>query len=121
MRRREAVARRHFGRAQSASPVVSVSARLRALGIAFGGDCGVARVDLSIDGGKSWQPTQLGKDEGKYGFRQWQTQFTLPSPGEHTLMIRCTNTNGKAQPDFPVWNPAGYMRNTIESSRVVAA
>jgi hypothetical protein len=36
-------------------------------------------------------------------------------------MIRCTNTKGEAQPDFPVWNPAGYMRNTIESSHVVAA
>src|SRR5258708_27469 len=33
-----------------------------ARGIAFGGDCGVARVDLSIDGGKGWQPTQLGAD-----------------------------------------------------------
>jgi len=93
----------------------------QARGIAFGGDCGVARVDLSIDSGKSWQPTQLGRDEGEYGFRQWQTQFTLPSRGEHTLMIRCTNTNGQAQPDFPVWNPAGYMRNTIESSHVIAA
>ena len=100
---------------------VPVDTPAQARGIAFGGDWGVARVDLSIDSGKSWQPTQLGKDEGKYGFRQWQTQFTLPSPGEHTLMIRCTNTNGEAQPDFPVWNPAGYMRNTIESSRVVAA
>ena len=100
---------------------VPVDTPAQARGIAFGGDCGVARVDLSIDSGKSWQPTQLGKDEGKYGFRQWQTHFTLPSPGEHTLMIRCTNTNGEAQPDFPVWNPAGYMRNTIESSHVVAA
>jgi DMSO/TMAO reductase YedYZ molybdopterin-dependent catalytic subunit len=100
---------------------VPVGTPAQARGIAFGGDCGVARVDLSIDSGKSWQPTQLGKDEGEYGFRQWQTQFTLPSRGEHTLMIRCTNTNGEAQPDFPVWNPAGYMRNTIESSHVVAA
>jgi DMSO/TMAO reductase YedYZ molybdopterin-dependent catalytic subunit len=105
-------------RSGDAVPVVTPA---QARGIAFGGDCGVARVDLSIDSGKSWQPTQLGKDEGEYGFRQWQTQFTLPSRGEHTLMIRCTNTNGEAQPDFPVWNPAGYMRNTIESSHVVAA
>jgi len=101
--------------------MVPVGTPAPARGIAFGGDCGVARVDLSIDSGKSWHPTQLGKDEGEYGFRQWQTQFTLPSRGEHTLMIRCTNTNGEAQPDFPVWNPAGYMRNTIESSHVVAA
>jgi DMSO/TMAO reductase YedYZ molybdopterin-dependent catalytic subunit len=100
---------------------VLVGTPARARGIAFGGDCGVARVDLSIDSGKSWQPTQLGKDEGQYGFRQWQTQFTLPSRGEHTLMIRSTNTNGEAQPDFPVWNPAGYMRDTIESSHVVGA
>jgi DMSO/TMAO reductase YedYZ molybdopterin-dependent catalytic subunit len=92
-----------------------------ARGIAFGGDCGVQKVDLSIDGGKSWLPTQLGKDEGKYGFRQWQTKFTLPAPGAHSLMIRCTNTKGEPQPDFPVWNPGGYMMNTIETTHVVAA
>jgi hypothetical protein len=54
-------------------------------GIAFGGDCGVANVDYSIDRGKSWRQAQLGKDQGKYGFRQWQTQFTLPSPGNYTV------------------------------------
>lgn len=90
-------------------------------GIAFGGDCGVAKVDLSIDGGKSWLPTQLGKDEGKYSFRQWQTQVTLATRGAHVLKIRCTNTKGEAQPDFPIWNPAGYMMNTIEQTHVIAA
>jgi DMSO/TMAO reductase YedYZ molybdopterin-dependent catalytic subunit len=90
-------------------------------GIAFGGDCGVARVDLSIDGGKSWQPAQLGKDEGKYGFRQWQGQFTLPARGNYGVMVRCTNSNGVAQPSTPIWNPAGYMINTIETTHVVAA
>jgi hypothetical protein len=100
---------------------VPVGTPAPARGIAFGGDCGVARVELSIDSGRTWQPTKLGKDEGKYGFRRWQTQFTLPSRGEHTLMIRCTNTNGEAQPDVAVWTPAGYMRNTIETSHVVAA
>jgi DMSO/TMAO reductase YedYZ molybdopterin-dependent catalytic subunit len=92
-----------------------------ARGIAFGGDCGVARVDLSIDGGKSWQPTQLGADQGTYGFRQWQTQFTLPARGARTLMVRCTNTRNEAQPDFPIWNPAGYLFNTIETTHVAAA
>jgi hypothetical protein len=92
-----------------------------ARGIAFGGDCGVAHVDLSVDGGKSWHATQLGRDEGKYGFRQWHTRFTLPLPGKHSLMIRCINRDGVEQPNTPVWNPAGYMLNTIESTHVIAA
>ena len=89
-------------------------------GIAFGGDCGVASVDYSIDRGQSWHQAQLGKDEGKYGFRQWQTQLALPRPGEHALLIRCTNSNGVAQPDTPNWNPAGFMRNVVELIDIIA-
>jgi DMSO/TMAO reductase YedYZ molybdopterin-dependent catalytic subunit len=89
-------------------------------GLALGGDCGVASVDFSIDRGQSWQQAQLGKDEGKYGFRQWQTQLTLPAPGKHSVLVRRTNTNGVAQPDSPNWNPAGFMRNVVESIDIVA-
>jgi DMSO/TMAO reductase YedYZ molybdopterin-dependent catalytic subunit len=89
-------------------------------GIAFGGDSGVARVSYSIDRGQSWREAQLGKDEGRYGFRRWQTQFTLSSPGKYSLLTRCTNSEGVAQPDNPNWNPAGFMRNVVESIDIVA-
>ncbi len=91
-----------------------------ARGIAFGGDAGVARVDFSSDDGKSWQAAELGKDEGKYSFRQWQIQFTLPVRGDYALMVRCTNSQGVAQPAAPNWNPGGFMRNVIEAMPVVA-
>jgi DMSO/TMAO reductase YedYZ molybdopterin-dependent catalytic subunit len=104
-----------------AGDTMPVGASTAVRGIAFGGDCGVARVDLSIDEGKNWQPAELGKDEGKYSFRQWKTQVTLPSHGLQSLMVRCTNTKGEAQPTIPIWNPGGYMYNTIESIHVVAA
>jgi DMSO/TMAO reductase YedYZ molybdopterin-dependent catalytic subunit len=91
-----------------------------ARGIAFGGDSGVSRVDFSRDGGKSWQDTALGKDEGKYSFRQWQLRFT-PSKGDQVLMVRCTNSNGEAQSDTPNWNPSGFMRNVIEKTTVVVS
>ena len=90
-------------------------------GIAFGGDTGVARVDLSSDGGKTWQVAKLGSDEGKYGFRQWETPITLPAKGSYALMVRCTNSDGVAQPDRRNWNPSGFMRNAIEETPVVAA
>jgi len=90
-------------------------------GIAFGGDSGVSRVDFSSDGGKNWQPAELGKDEGKYSFRQWQIRFTPPDKAGRVLMVRCTSTKGETQPDTPNWNPSGFMRNVIEQTQVLVA
>src|ERR1700756_1011019 len=64
---------------------ISAGASTLARGIAFGGNSGVARVDFSSDGGQSWQQAQLGKDEGKYSFRQWQISFVVPSKGSRVL------------------------------------
>jgi DMSO/TMAO reductase YedYZ molybdopterin-dependent catalytic subunit len=99
---------------------VSAAAPLPLRGIAFGGDSGVARVDVSTDGGKTWQEAQLGKDEGKYGFRQWHAEAALSAPGKYSVLVRCTNENGMVQPSTPNWNPGGYMRNVIESTDLVA-
>jgi hypothetical protein len=104
----------------AAGQKVKAVAPTKLRGIAFGGNCGVASVDTSIDGGRSWHPAQLGKDEGKYGFRQWQTQLTFPTAGAYSFLIRCTNSNGVSQPDAPNWNPAGFMRNVIESIHITA-
>jgi DMSO/TMAO reductase YedYZ molybdopterin-dependent catalytic subunit len=89
-------------------------------GIAFGGDCGVRQVDISLDGGVTWQPAQLGHDEATYGFRSWRTTIT-PGPGRRQAMVRCTNAAGTAQPLAPNWNPSGFMRNSIETVELVAA
>jgi hypothetical protein len=78
-------------------------------------------VDFSADGGNTWHAAQLGKDEGKYSFRQWQAKFTPATKGDATLMVRCTNASGEAQPAVPNWNPSGFMRNVIESTQVSVA
>jgi DMSO/TMAO reductase YedYZ molybdopterin-dependent catalytic subunit len=99
---------------------VHAGAPTLARGIAFGGDTGVSRVDFSSDGGKTWQPAQLGRDEGKYSFRQWQAEFTAPAAGSRVLMVRCTSSAGMVQPSTPVWNPSGFMQNVIETTPVTA-
>lgn len=90
-------------------------------GIALGGDTGVSKVDLSIDGGKSWQATQLGPDMGKYSFRQWSAQVTPAARGDMALMVRCTNGSGTTQPSEANWNPSGFMRNVIETTPLMVA
>ena len=90
-------------------------------GLAFGGDAGVKKVELSLDGGKSWMATKLAKDEGKFSFRRWEADVKFPKPGDYTLQVRCTNAAGVVQPPVPNWNPAGFMRNVIESTRVTVA
>jgi hypothetical protein len=41
--------------------------------------------------------------------------------GSHQLQARATNNAGETQPAEPKWNPAGYMRNVVETVRVTAA
>ena len=41
--------------------------------------------------------------------------------GNHELKVRATNNAGDSQPAEPLWNPAGYLRNVIETVRVTAA
>jgi DMSO/TMAO reductase YedYZ molybdopterin-dependent catalytic subunit len=100
---------------------VKPGAPLSVRGIAFGGDCGVARVELSDDGGGSWRAATLGPDEGAYGFRRFSAEVAAQPSGTLTLQARCTNVKGEAQPAEPNWNPAGFMRNVIESVRLNVA
>jgi sulfite dehydrogenase len=89
-------------------------------GIAFDGGRGIKDVSVSIDGGKSWTQAKLGKDLGNYSFREWSLPVKLAA-GSYELKVRATNNAGDTQPADAHWNPAGYMRNVIETVRVTAA
>ena len=88
-------------------------------GIAMGGDIGVARVDVSADGGQRWHRAVLGPDHGRYSFRRWDAEVPLRRRGVTTLMARCWNSAGVAQPMTPNWNPSGFMRGVVEATRIM--
>lgn len=87
-------------------------------GIAFDSGQGLREVLFSADGGKSWRAAELGRDLGKYSFREWTHRFTPARSGAHTLMSRAFNRRGETQPLEPLWNPAGYLRNVVEPVKV---
>jgi DMSO/TMAO reductase YedYZ molybdopterin-dependent catalytic subunit len=89
-------------------------------GIAFDGGYGMTGVSVSADGGKSWMDAVLGEDLGKYSFRAWSLALNLEA-GNRDLKVRAINRAGQSQPVDALWNPAGYMRNVVETVRVLAA
>lgn len=89
-------------------------------GIAFDGGSGIRQVQVSPDGGMTWQDAHLGQNFGPYAFRTWQFMLML-GPGDHALQVRAVSNDGETQSTVPHWNQHGYMRNIIETVNVHAA
>jgi DMSO/TMAO reductase YedYZ molybdopterin-dependent catalytic subunit len=80
-------------------------------GVAWAGEARVAKVELSMDEGKTWGTARLLGEDQPYAWRQWQ--FILPAkvPGGLTLVCRATDTRGVQQPADSPWNPGGFLWN----------
>lgn len=79
-------------------------------GYALGADDrGVARVDVSCDGGRSWHQAALGAAASRWSWCLWQLALDLP-PGEVEIIARARDTAGTVQPESGahLWNPKGY-------------
>ena len=90
-------------------------------GIAFDSGAGITEVLVSADASQSWRPAQLGKDLGRYSFREWTLPWTPAKSGAVELKCRALNRLGETQPLEPLWNPAGYLRNVVETTKVTVA
>jgi sulfite dehydrogenase len=88
-------------------------------GIAFDSGQGIREVAYSTDGGQSWRGAKLGAELSRYSFREFTFGFT-PGKGHHDLRVRAWNRSGESQPMEALWQPAGYMRNVVESVKVTA-
>lgn len=86
--------------------------RVQIHGVAFGGIEALKGVEVSIDGGKTWQPARLvGPDLGKYAWRQFVFSADL-KPGTYTLASRATDAKGNVQPEQRMENQDGYNNNS---------
>jgi DMSO/TMAO reductase YedYZ molybdopterin-dependent catalytic subunit len=87
-------------------------------GLAWDGGKGIATVEVSADGGKTWNQAKLDPELGPYAWRRWRYPWT-PAAGKHALMCRATSTSGETQVEKQ-WNRSGYARNVIERVEVEA-
>ena len=66
-------------------------------GIAYGGDRGISRVEVSFDGGKSWRDTEIYYSGGDLAWSLWKTSWTPAAAGDDILVVRATDGEGDTQ------------------------
>lgn len=80
-------------------------------GVALSGERGVAKVEVSRDGGVSWsEATFDGPDLGPNAWRAFSFTTELPV-GTHSLHTRATDTQGDIQVRDRIENERGYGHN----------
>jgi DMSO/TMAO reductase YedYZ molybdopterin-dependent catalytic subunit len=99
---------------------VAVGRAFEVKGIAWDGGRGIAQVDVSTDGGRSWRSATLGPDLGRFSFRGFSLAVTPSSPGAMVVMARATNRAGTTQTAELIANPAGYHHNVMQRIDITA-
>jgi DMSO/TMAO reductase YedYZ molybdopterin-dependent catalytic subunit len=81
-------------------------------GAAWAGHSPLARVEVSVDGGATWDRAELGGPETRWGWRLWRWSWEA-APGEHRLVARATDLDDRTQPDEPDPDAPGYLNHWV--------
>ncbi len=84
------------------------------LGAAYGGERMISRVDVSLDGGRTWSPAEFIGPNEPFSWRQWQFVWNPAKEGAYCLMARAADSQGNEQPMEARWNVLGYGNNGVE-------
>jgi DMSO/TMAO reductase YedYZ molybdopterin-dependent catalytic subunit len=91
-------------------------------GRAWSGQGAIVRVEVSADGGHSWQDATLGEAPASspYAWRPWAFDWQA-TPGAYDLCSRATDSAGNTQPLDAPWNVGGYMNNAVQRVTVTVS
>lgn len=75
---------------------------------------GIVQVEVSGNGGRTWQTAELGSDDHPYCWRLWSARLSMPLRST-TVFVRAMDSLGHLQPPVIAWNPKGYLYNSWHS------
>ncbi len=81
----------------------------RVFGVAWAGEEPVSGVELSTDGGRSWNPALLVGPRAAYSWTMWEYLWEVATPGDYSLVARATSWSGVVQPASHDPLHGGYM------------
>jgi len=82
-------------------------------GRAWSGWGSIERVEVSTDGGLTWDDAQLGEAVGRFAWTPWSYRWDAPA-GRHELCSRATDSVGNVQPLEQPWNVQGMTNNMVQ-------
>ena len=83
-------------------------------GLAWSGAAPVESVEVSVDGGQTWQPALWTSEPSRYAWRAWEFRWDATTPGPVILASRDRDAAGNTQPETITWNELGYGNNAIQ-------
>lgn len=84
-------------------------------GKAWDGGSGIAAVEISTDGRHSWQTATLGRDLGRFAWREFHCRLDTSKPGALVVAVRARSRDGATQPEKLTVNPGGYHDNIVQT------
>jgi DMSO/TMAO reductase YedYZ molybdopterin-dependent catalytic subunit len=72
-------------------------------GLAWSGCGAITRIEVSVDGGRTWQEAHLEEPREKWLWVRWSYLWEVEKPGRYTIMARATDEVGRTQPQIR-WN-----------------
>jgi DMSO/TMAO reductase YedYZ molybdopterin-dependent catalytic subunit len=88
----------------------------RLFGVALAGEEAVARVEVSTDGGRTWDWADLLGTPAPYCWTLWEYLWEVAKPGDYALLTRAVSESGRVQPSQHDPLNGGYL---IHHSRPV--
>jgi sulfane dehydrogenase subunit SoxC len=83
-------------------------------GRAWSGWGPVTRVQVSTDGGTSWDDAEVDSPATPWSWSSWRYLWEPEAPGRYELACRATDAAGNEQPVDPHWNLGGYANNAVQ-------
>src|SRR5215475_3030273 len=74
-----------------------LAAPIEVKGIAYGGDRGISRVELSFADGQSWSEAEIYYSGGDLAWSLWKAQWTPATANDYSLVVRATDGEGDVQ------------------------
>jgi hypothetical protein len=66
-------------------------------GVAFAGDRGISKVEVSVDGGTTWNLAELKAPHSDYSWVLWGYQWTPTTTGSAKIVVRATDRKGQLE------------------------